>query len=140
MEVMEAEKRRLSPGPTQGPAVWDGWLSRLTGSPALDVQSGPLRGQHGPQQGRQALYTCHQGHGAADHLGGAASQLPPAPHPAAPHSARCGERIPSDQSVKRPPCCRCSVAPQGLQDQVLGPRAGVEAWPDGPPLTSPSLS
>lgn len=80
MEVTEAEKRCLSP---QGPS-WVGRVaSRLTGSVAPDTQSWPIGGQHGAQHGRQALYTCHQGHGATDHLGGATSQLPPAPHPAA---------------------------------------------------------
>lgn len=43
---------------------------------ALDVHLGPLRGQRGAQQGRQALHTHHQGHGSTDHLGRSASQLP----------------------------------------------------------------
>lgn len=61
----------------RGPSWVGREARRLTGSMALDAQSRPLGGQHGAQHGCQALDTCHQDHGAADHLEGAAPQLSP---------------------------------------------------------------
>lgn len=78
MEYLWARRElRLSPGPTPSPAVpVQAAHGRLTSMVALDVHLGPLRGQRGAQQGRQALHTHHQGHGSTDHLGRSASQLP----------------------------------------------------------------
>lgn len=46
----------------------------------LDADSGLCRGQHGAQQGCQALHTHHQGHRPTNHLGGSCNSAP-APTP-----------------------------------------------------------
>lgn len=89
--------------------------SRLTHTAVLDVPSGPLRDQHGAQQGCQALDTCHQGHGSANHLGEAPSQLPPTLHPAAARLTAVGHALSEI----------CEVA-------CLFPTPGGSLWPLGP--------
>lgn len=80
-----AEERCLGQAPPRAQLCGTGGR-RLTGMAVLDVHLGSLRGQHGAQQGCQALHTHHQGHGAPNHLGG--SRTSAASHTPRPTAAR----------------------------------------------------